>query len=264
MLDFRKIEAFCKVCEQGSFSKAGEVLFLSQPTVSAHIIALERELEVRLLDRMGRIVLPTPAGEILYKYARQAFDRLEAAKAEINAIASEVTGELLIGCSTIPAHHLLPRVITKFLRKHPKVRPNLVVASSEIICRQVLEGEIMAGIVGADAVMEADLALTPLLEDDIVVIASPYLEGLPPMPESGASGRVTTLSFEDACVLPWVLREQRSTTRQAFEDALRTAGYSPRLLRARLTVDSSHAAVQYVEAGLGVACISCCIYYTPN
>lgn len=254
MFDFRKIEAFCKVYEQGSFSKAGEALFLSQPTVSAHIIALEKELEVRLLDRMGRTVLPTPAGEVLYRYAKQAFDRLEAAKAEINAIASEVTGELLIGSSNIPAHHVLPKAITGFLRKHPKVRPNLVVASSEVICRLVLEGEIMAGIVGASSLMESDLSLTPLLEDDIVIIAPPSMEGLPePAPHGNGLSPLPVLSFEQACELPWILRESRSTTRHAFEDAMREAGYTPRLLRPRLVVDSAHAAVQYVEAGLGVA-----------
>ena len=254
MFDFRKIEAFCKVYEQGSFSKAGEALFLSQPTVSAHIIALEKELEVRLLDRMGRIVLPTPAGEVLYRYAKQAFDRLEAAKAEINAIASEVTGELLIGSSNIPAHHVLPKVITRFLHKHPKVRPNLVVASSEVICRLVFEGEIMAGIVGVASVQESDLTLSPLLEDDIIIIAPPHMEGLPDdLADRSSGASLPTLSFEEACALPWILRESRSTTRHAFEDAMRKAGHTPRLLRPRLVVDSAHAVVQYVEAGLGVA-----------
>ena len=252
MFDFRKIEAFCKVYEQGSFSKAGEALFLSQPTVSAHIIALEKELEVRLLDRMGRTVLPTPAGEVLYRYAKQAFDRLEAAKAEINAIASEVTGELLIGSSNIPAHHVLPGIITHFLRMHPKVRPNLVVASSEVICRLVLEGEIMAGIVGATGVQEADLTLSPLLEDEIIIIAPLSMEGLPEGDMQDGCA-LPTLSFEEACRLPWIQREARSTTRHAFEDAMREAGYTPRLLRPRLVVDSAHAALQYVEAGLGVA-----------
>ena len=255
MFDFRKIEAFCKVCEQRSFSKAGEALFLSQPTVSAHIQALERDFEVRLLDRMGRTVLPTPAGVVLYRYAKQAFARLEAAKAEINALAREVTGDLLIGSSTIPAHHILPRVLTNFSQAHPKVRPSLMVASSLSIARQVLEGELMAGIVGTNTLPDPDLISTPLLEDEIIIIAPTGMNELPARTtdEGDAGGPLPELLFEEACSLHWILRDTNSATRRAFEDSLRLSGHDPRALQPRLVVDSSHAAVQYVEAGLGVS-----------
>lgn len=253
MFDFRKIEAFCKVCEHRSFSKAGEALFLSQPTVSAHIQTLERDFEVRLLDRMGRTVLPTPAGAVLYRYAKQAFARLEAAKAEISALASEVTGDLLLGSSSIPAHHVLPKIITDFLQAHPKVRPSLVVASSLAVVEQVREGELMAGIVGDNTHPDQDLIFTPLMEDTIVGIAPASMKGL--LFDAAVRASETGLpeiSFEQACSLHWIVREADSTTRLAFEDALREAGHDPRGLRQRLVVDSSHAAVQYVEAGLGV------------
>ncbi len=253
MVDFRKIEAFCKVCELRSFSKAGEALFLSQPTVSAHVQSLEKELEVQLLDRMGRTVLPTPAGAVLYRYARQAFHGLEAAKAEIRALASEVSGDLLIGSSAIPAHHFLPEVISGFLCLHPKVRPTVMVSSSQRILHQVRSGEIMAGIVGWAGAPDPDLTFAPLLEDEIILImpaVSPRPEGfIPP----DLKGDLPSLPFEQACFLDWILREPSSTTRVAFEDALRGAGHDPRILNVRLTVDSSNTAVQYVEAGLGVA-----------
>ena len=253
MFDLRKIEAFCKVCEQRSFSKAGEALFLSQPTVSAHIQALEREFEVRLLDRMGRTVLPTPAGAVLYRYAKQAFARLETAKAEISALAMEVTGDLRIGSSTIPAHHVLPEVLAGFTELHPKVRPSLMVASSSAITRLVLEGELMAGIVGTSSVTDPDLISSPVLESEIVIIAPAHMDNLPFMEPSGDPGALPEISFPAACSLHWILREATSTTRRAFEEALRLAGHDMRLLHPRLVVDSSHAAVQYVRAGLGVS-----------
>ena len=253
MVDFRKIEAFCKVCELQSFSKAGEALFLSQPTVSGHVQSLERELDVQLLDRMGRTVLPTPAGAVLYRYAKQAFKGLEAARAEIRVLAREVSGDLLIGSSAIPAHHFLPSVITGFLRLHPKVRPTILVASSQRILRQVHSGDLMAGIVGWAGASDSDLVFSPLMEDEIIAIRPTMLpkpEGLIP-PDDGED--LPSLPFEQACFLDWILREPTSTTRVAFEDALREAGHDPRILSARLTVDSSNAAVQYVEAGLGSA-----------
>ena len=253
MFDLRKIEAFCKVCEQRSFSKAGEALFLSQPTVSAHIQALEREFEVRLLDRMGRTVLPTPAGAVLYRYAKQAFARLETAKAEISALAMEVTGDLRIGSSTIPAHHVLPEVLAGFTELHPKVRPSLMVASSSAITRLVLEGELMAGIVGTSSVIDPDLISSPVLESEIVIIAPAHMDNLPFTEPSGGPDSLPEISFSAACSLHWILREATSTTRRAFEEALRLAGHDMRLLHPRLVVDSSHAAVQYVRAGLGVS-----------
>ena len=246
MFDLRKIEAFCKVCEQRSFSKAGASLFLSQPTVSAHIQALERDFETRLLDRMGRTVLPTPAGAVLYRYAKQAFDRLEAAKAEIRALSMEVAGDLLLGCSSIPAHHLLPGILTKFVE-----------ASSAAVTRQILEGELMAGIVGIPSQADPDLFSSPVLESDIVIIAPACTALLPhTVPPAAEDGRVPSLpeiDFATATSLHWIQREASSTTRRSFEEALRTAGHDARLLRTRLVVDSSHAAVQYVRAGLGVS-----------
>ena len=254
MFDFRKIEAFCKVCEHRSFSKAGEALFLSQPTVSAHIQALERDFEVRLLDRMGRTVLPTPAGAVLYRYAKLAFARLETAKAEIRALVHEVTGDLRIGSSSIPAYHVLPKVLATFTRAHPQVRPSLMVASSTAILRQVMDGDLMAGIVGSNVLPEQDIISTPILDSDIVIITPANIEGLPFCPPSVLEGDVLPeISFDAACSLRWILREDSSTTRRAFEEALRQAGYDTRLLQAKLVVDSAHAAFQYVQAGLGVS-----------
>ena len=83
-MDVRKIEAFAKVFEHKSFSKAGKSLYLSQPTISAHVAALEQELGVILFDRIGRTVVPTCAGEILYVHAQRIFDEHMAGIGEPN------------------------------------------------------------------------------------------------------------------------------------------------------------------------------------
>lgn len=250
MFDYRKIEAFCKVCEQGSFSKAGEVLFLSQPTVSAHVQSLERDFEVRLLDRMGRTVQPTPAGAVLYRYAKQAMARLEAAKAEISALTMEVSGELRLGCSVVPAHHLLPEVLVRFSTLHPKALPLLTIASSSSVIKDIWDGSLMAGVVGREPDISYELTATPLFESEMVIIAPPGLD----MPRFSpqADGSLPHISFDQACALPWIVREESSSTRRLFEKAVRAAGYDPRLLQPHLVVDSSQAAVEYVRAGLGV------------
>lgn len=255
MLDYRKIEAFCKVCELRSFSKAGEALFLSQPTVSAHIQVLEREFDVRLLDRMGRTVLPTPAGLVLYRYAKKAFAHLETAKAEIRALLHEVTGELILGSSNIPAHHVLPDVLAAFSQAHPQVKPSLMVTSSAAVTGMVRNGDIMAGIVGSVTQGDPDILDVPLLESEIIVIAPPSLADLPCIQENNEACRPGTpvIGFETAASLNWIVREESSTTRKLFESALLRTGYDVRKLRPGLCVDSAHACLQYVRAGLGVS-----------
>lgn len=255
MLDYRKIEAFCKVCELRSFSKAGEALFLSQPTVSAHIQVLEREFNVRLLDRMGRTVLPTPAGQVLYRYAKKAFAHLEAAKAEIRALLHEVTGELVLGSSNIPAHHVLPDVLAAFTLAHPQVKPSLTVTSSAAVTAMVRNGDIMAGIVGSVSPGESEILDVPLLESEIIVIAPPSLADLPCIQKKSGSLRTETpeISFETAASLNWIVREESSTTRKLFGNALLQAGCDLRRLHPGLCVDSAHACLQYVRAGLGVS-----------
>ena len=101
-LDLRRLEIFLKVAELGSFSRAAEALFLTQPTVSEHVRALEDELGVQLLDRLGRGATPTRAGQLLLGYARRLLALSREAKQAIEQFQGRVSGELVVGGSTIP------------------------------------------------------------------------------------------------------------------------------------------------------------------
>lgn len=244
MLDFRRLEAFCKVYELRSFSRAGADLFLSQPTISAHVLALEKKLGVRLLDRMGRQVLPTPAGEALYRRASEAFASLAAAEAEIGQLRDEISGDLMLGGSTIPAHHILPEIIASFLRVYPSVRMHLRVGDTSDIVQRVNAGELMLGLVGA-VEPHPDLAFEPLVDDELVVAAAP-----------GVAGDRRHMQPAELAQWPWIMRETGSGTRRTFAEALAAAGMDVRRLPVVLVVDSTQAVVQYARAGLGVSVTS--------
>lgn len=246
MFDYRKLEAFCRVYEQRSFSRAGEVLFLSQPTVSAHVQALEKEIGVKLLDRMGRTVLPTPAGSVLYRHSVNAFGELSAAKNEISRLMGDIAGNVSLGASTIPAAYLLPEIVTAFVAKYPMVHLNLSVSDSHWITRSVLEGECMLGIVGS-ADKHQDLEFVNLIDDELVIVVSSESSAIPAKPE---------YSMAEAAEWPWIMREEGSGTRKNFEDGIIKAGYSPRALQVVLHVDSTQVAVQYAISGLGVTVTS--------
>jgi DNA-binding transcriptional LysR family regulator len=243
MYDFRKIEAFCRVYEQKSFSKAGELLFLSQPTISAHVRALENDLGVKLLERLGRTVLPSPAGVILYKHSVMALGELEAARNEISGLLGEVAGEVVLGASTIPAGFILPGIVTSFIRQYPKAFLNLAVKDSRAVIRAVLNCEVMLGVTGS-VEKHPDLEFTHLLDDEIIIVCSPKLHLY-----SAGSG---AFSLEDLAGWPWIFRNEGSGTRKSFEEGVSGAGYAIRNFKVELKVDSAQAAVQYALAGLGV------------
>jgi DNA-binding transcriptional LysR family regulator len=243
-MDFKRLEAFCRVYERRSFSRAGEDLYLSQPTVSAHILALEKDLGCRLFDRLGRSVLPTAAGEVLYQHATEAFAALQRAQAELDLLQNRVAGELVVGCSTIPAHYLLPELLAGFKRLYPEVRPQLSVADSAEVVERVASGELLVGVAGARE-HAPDLLFEPLLTDELVLIAAPGLAG----------GR-THLDRDSLTGLPWVLRERGSGTRRALERGLAELGLSVRALEVSMVAESTQAVLQCVKAGLGVSITS--------
>ncbi|HDQ39812.1 MAG TPA: LysR family transcriptional regulator [Desulfonatronum sp.] len=240
-MDVRQLRAFAKVYERKSFSKAAEDLFLSQPTISAHIAALEGELKVPLFDRLGRGIMPTPAADVLYAYCSQVFRAMEEAEAEIRLLSNEVSGRLVLGGSTIPANYFLPDLVSRFLRNHPGVSFSLEESDSSGVIQGVLNGQLALGVVGAKE-EHLELDYVPLFEDSLVVLASAE--------HVQDAGR--RLSLDEACGLPWVVRQPGSGTRRAMEKAFEDAGRDHRRLRVASVVDSTEALLRFVRCGLGL------------
>src|SRR5688572_8024433 len=107
-LDLHQLEIFCRIVEMKSFSRAAEALYLTQPTLSSHMANLERALATRLLDRLGRSVVPTRTGLRLYDYARKILELRREAVQAIDAELGLVRGDLIVGGSTIPGVYILP------------------------------------------------------------------------------------------------------------------------------------------------------------
>lgn len=250
-MDIRRLEAFRKVYELGSFSKAGQELFLSQPTISAHVLSLEQELGTQLFDRLGRTILPTQAGEILYRHVLHVFASLESATAEISLLQQRVAGEISIGGSTIPATYLLPQRLAEFTRRYPEVKVRLTVGDSQDIISAVQDGRLSLGVVGA-TVNDPDLVFSRLLDDELVIVASRKLPGIASMLDSGG----LVIPPDQLQAWPWVLREQGSGTRKALENALAAIGRDIRMLNPAIEARSHEAVVQCALHGLGLCVTS--------
>lgn len=240
-MDLVKLRSFCKVYEHRSFSKAASSLYLSQPTVSSHIISLEEELGVKLFDRAKRFVIPTLAGERLYTYAKELVFLLEKAEKEMSLFQNKVIGKLVIGGSTIPAHYILPRVLKNFKEKYSEVDLLLEVDDSYNIIKKVSKGEVDIGVVGVKVDEFWDLEYEPIVEDRLVLIGK--LD-------------VGSIKIEDLKNLKWVIREQGSGTRSFMEKYFLDLGIKIEDLDIAVEVKGTEAVIKCVCEGLGVSVIS--------
>ncbi|RLC03260.1 MAG: LysR family transcriptional regulator, partial [Deltaproteobacteria bacterium] len=148
-MDLWQLHIFCKVVELRSFSRAGEMISLSQPTVSSHIKYLEEHFGCRLIDRLSREAVPTKAGELLYTYARELITLRDEAETALAEFHGKIQGNLVIGGSTIPGVHILPKTIGAFISEYPDVTMSLIIGDSEKITNDTLTGAVELGIVGA-------------------------------------------------------------------------------------------------------------------
>src|SRR5260221_10304389 len=119
-LDTRQLRAFATLARTGSFTIAARQLFLSQSAVSHSMKALEQEVGCRLLDRMGKKVLLTQAGETLLHYAERILNEMNAARGALEELGKWGRGRLRVGASTTACQYILPPVLRDFKQEYPK------------------------------------------------------------------------------------------------------------------------------------------------
>jgi DNA-binding transcriptional LysR family regulator len=244
-MDLRRLEVFAKVAELGSFSRAAEALFLTQPTISEHIRALELEVGLPLLDRLGRGATPTPAGRVLLDYAHRMLKLAEEARQAIDHFQGRMSGTLIVGGSTIPGEYVLPALIGQFKAKYPDIAITLRVGSSQQVSEWVDEGRVEVGVVGALPVLRT-LAARELMTDELVVV----------VPAGHPWAGRKTVGLADVQAEPLIVREPGSGSREALERALREAGTDLDAFRLAGEIGSTQAVKQAVRAGVGITIIS--------
>jgi DNA-binding transcriptional LysR family regulator len=244
-MDLRQLEVFAKVYELRSFSKAGQALFLTQPTVSERISLLEGELSVRLFDRGGRETTPTRAGDLLFGYAKRILGLHAETKRAMDQFVGKIAGELALGGSTIPGEYILPALIGRFKEKHPEISISLLIRDTQGILDLVMEGRVEFGVVGAK-INQRSLEYAPLLPDDLVLV----------VPSNHPWNGTQSVTLDALKEVPLVIREKGSGTRHFLEEALREAGVELESLKVVGVMGSTQAIKEAVKAGVGLSVIS--------
>jgi DNA-binding transcriptional LysR family regulator len=231
-----QLRAFADVIELGSFSAAAERLHLTQPAVSQQIKQLERRFALKLFERVGRKVMPTPAGIELMAHARQ----MEAVIAgALDAMARHATGALgrvRIGTGATACIHLLPPMLRDLRARLPSLEIAVVTGNTAHILKLLEDNALDVGLVTLPARGRA-LAITPVLDDEFVAIASP---DAPPLPR-----RVTPAVL---AARPLVLYESGAQTRWIVD---RWCGRRSSSFKPVMELGSVEAIKELVGAGLG-------------
>lgn len=239
----RQIEVFCQVAEQRSFSKAANAVFLSQPTVSEHMAALERTVGNRLFDRVRGAVSLTRAGQVFYEHAKRMLAMQREAVRALDDLKGAVRGQLDLGGSTIPGTYVLPGLIRSFRDSHPDVKVTIRCGDSSEIIEMVVSGKIELGIVGS-RVKRRGVRSEEIAKDELVVICPP---GHP-------WAKRRQVEPAELAKEPFVTREQGSGTRETMERQLAEAGVGP--LQVSVEVGSTEEVKESVKAGLGISIVS--------
>jgi DNA-binding transcriptional LysR family regulator len=244
-MDMRRLEVFCKVVELKSFTKAGDALRLAQPTVSEHLRTLEEILGEKLVDRLGREVLPTPAGKIFYQYARNILQMREEAVQALGQFRGTLSGRLILGGSTIPGTYLLPRLIGSFKSVHPAIQITLRISDTAQIVEKVLEANLEIGVVGSKW-NDRRLFMEEIFCDELVLTVAPEH----PWALKG------NIDLEDLPHQPFIHRERGSGTRMAMSRILEDNGFDPSRLMKVAEMGSTEAVRQGIKARIGAGILS--------
>lgn len=244
-MDLWQLKIFCKVVELGSFSKAGQTIYLSQPTVSSHIKDLEDHFGCRLIDRLSKEAVPTKAGELLYGYARKMLRLSEETEAALAEFVGKIKGHLSIGGSTIPGGYLLPRIIGAFAKQYPDVTISLVVADTAKIISEIAAGYLELGVVGAKS-GEKKISQEILIQDQLGLI-------VPADHPWAGKKSVPLAALRDEL---FIVRERGSGTLASIQLSLARQGYRIEDFRIVAELGSTEAIRQGIKHNVGVSILS--------
>jgi len=219
MPDIKGLNYFIEVARLGSFSAAARHMRITQPAVSRRLRALEKEVGVPLLQRKGRGVLLTHAGEILLASASALQRSAGAIYEEVRAGAAVPSGPLALGVSIFIGHLIMPPLIENFLRRFPAVRLHLFEGYSSFVEEWLAQGRIDVGLIWGKP-RSSDLALEPLLELELALIA-------PKKPLTGCENGnrpIKSVRLKDIVRFPLILPAIPHGLRLLAEQAAQSAG----------------------------------------
>lgn len=242
---FRILKA---IAIEGSFKKAAESLYISQPAVSFQIQTLEKQLNVPIFNRVNRKVIFTEEGQAILVYANRILSLCEETCRAIEDLQNLQSGTLIVGASQTTGTYLMPRLIGLFRQKYPQVSVQLQVHSTRRISWGVANGQINLAVIGGEVPNELknSLHVTDYAEDELALI----------LPKFHPFSKLPSIQKEDLYRLRFISLDKQSTIRKVIDKVLNQSGIDSARFKIEMELNSVEAIKNAVQSGLGASFVS--------
>jgi len=240
IVDIMKV--FVTVIEQKNFTRAAEILNISQPNVSLHIRNLENEFGTKLIHRSPKQVQITEAGQILYRHAKQILLHFDEARHEINDLRHVVTGKLRVGASFTIGEYILPKVLAEYAGQYPVVDVQIIISNTEEVIEGVRTNQLDIGLIEGET-KDQDIHIQSFMEDEMIVVVPP-------------NHPLSQLRLIEKDMLQnqiWITREEGSGTRTFMDKFISESDLT---IKRSFVFSSNQGIKEAVKAGLGIALLS--------
>jgi DNA-binding transcriptional LysR family regulator len=240
-LTLRQLQVFEKVSNHLNYSRAAEVLYLSQPAVSMQIKQLEENIGLPLFEQMGKKIFLTEAGRELQHYSRNIAQQLSEMEVVFNEMKGLSQGKLTLSVVNT-ANYFTPQLLAKFCQRHPNINVILQVANRDAVLKQLADNSTDLAIMGQTP-SESDVTAESFLENPLVVIAA----------TSHPLAKLKQVKFAQLASETFLSREIGSGTRSAMERVFAQHKIQPRI---SMEMETNEAIKQAVQAGMGLGILS--------
>ncbi len=237
-MDLGQLDAFLQVAEHRSFSRAAEALRLTQPSVTARIQALERDLDETLFERNGRGVSLTDVGASFLPHAQRVLKALQDGRDALQSLRRLELGTLKLGAAPTISTYVLPELLKTFRSRYPGIEVSVHTEYSHQIVKMVLADQVQVGL--ERTISHPEVVTVPLYQDEVVLVAS----------QEHALAKKGRASIEDVSNERLIMFNRGSSYYSLVDDALRKAGA---LVSPAMELDNMEATKKMVEEGLGIA-----------
>jgi DNA-binding transcriptional LysR family regulator len=246
-ITLQQLEALIQLVDAGSFTRAADRMFLTQPTLTKHIKNLEDAVGTQIINRATKGLSLTPEGQILYNYAKRMIRLRDEAKEKILEIRDHEAGHIFLCASTIPSTYILPRLMGQMRKQYPDIRVHLQTCDSEETQQLVVNGQVELGVIGKEP-FDKRLCSEELWKDELVLIAPAGYR---------LDSQKEPVAMEQLLKEPFVVRERGSGTRENIEGYLQKEHHLPiSAFNIVGEMGSSEAVKEAVIGGLGLSIIS--------
>nr|WCH56042.1 Rubisco operon transcriptional regulator [Calliblepharis sp.] len=236
------------IIKEGSFKRAADSLYVSQPAISLQIQNLEKQLSIPLFERSNKQAKLTEAGNLLLRYGNRVLALCEETCRALEDVQNLQGGTLVIGASQTTGTYLMPRLIGLFRQRYPQVNVQLQVHSTRLISWSVANGQIDLAVIGGEVPSELKdvLQITSYAEDELALI----------LPTSHTFSKLSDIQKEDLYHLRFIALDTQSTIRKVIDKVLSQHDIDSSRFKIEMELNSIEAIKNAVQSGLGAAFVS--------